>query len=565
MCAQSSTENMTLGLRKSSFPHSNASAHHASGKLTWDSERMYKSRLHQWGLDKKKKEHEMLELVRIGLQRQPGEKEPVFNIRGRQVTLGDALHYFNRKGIKDPSTLLNQPQPAGSSAEPSSPSEHDIQTPENGPHQVALQADPDDDELVLDASEADEHPQLETFDLANDSKVLLTSSPDYARDLVGALMQHLGISELGELVRFRKMTSQILAYPRTLPSPAESRYMEALLQQTLSYYKSVFASRNVSADNSTWTATSDDSLSDKFYYDMYHGYSFLWNNQNDLAFERFDQAFSQIEPLLRDHHVAFLMYVYDLVIRYEGTGEEVPMLRLLDFLANMAFTVFQSENHPIRLIAMWLKEANNSRSVLAEFILRRVLEFFQDSIGYFHPETMALLQLFASGLMNQKKYHEAVVRYLQLTDAFETTYGQISYEACYALRSVSEAYFHEDQYQESLQALQAAMDQSQSLPKEEEREIYVRCIRGMAEIFKKIGRVEEGKAAMQHVVDICIETWGEGHKFSVRAKMHLKSFEQENVETAGAAIPPTIYRLGRGGKAAKSIWTTTRSPVPLQP
>ena len=531
--------------------------------LIWQSERMYKSRLHQWGLDKKKKEHEMLELVRIGLQRRPGEKEPVFNIRGRQVTLADALHYFNRKGIKDPSTLLTRQQrQSGSSAEPSSPSEHDVRTPENGQLQVALQADLDDEESVLDASQADEDRQFETFEVDR-HKVLLTTSPNYAMDLLGALLQHLRISELGALVPFRMMSPENLAIPRALSSPMETRYMDALLQQTLNYYKTVFASRNVSADNSTWTATSDDSLSDKFYYDMYHAYSFLWNGQHQLAFQNFDHAFSQIEQLLRDHHVAFLMYVYDLIIRYQGSGQEDPLLRLLDFVENMALTVFKSENHPVRLIALWLKQANDMRSSLAEFILRRVLDFFQDSIGYFHPETMALLQLFASGLMNQKKYHEAAVRYQQLTDAFETTYGKNSYEACYALRSASEAYFHEEQYKESLQALQAAMEQSQALPREQEREIYVRCVRGMAELFKKLGRVDEGKAAMQHVVDTCIETWGEGHAFTVRAEMHFKSFEQE--DTASTAIPPTIYRLGRGGNAAKSIWTTTRSPVPLQP
>lgn len=529
---------------------------------------MYKSRLHQWGLDKKKKEHEMLELVRIGLQRGPGEKEPVFSIRGRQVTLGDALHYFNRKGIKDPLTLLAQHQQPqgraeGSSAEPSSPSEHDIRTPENAQTPFALQADLDDDESVLDASQADEDPQFDACELSNRPKLVLTSSPNYANDLLGALLQGLGISELGELIPFRTISAENIALPQTPSSPVEARYTEALVQQTLVYYKGVFAERNVSADNSMWTATSDDKLSDKFYYDMYHGYSFLWNKQNDLAFNSFNQAFSQIEHLLRDHHVAFLMYIYDLIIRYEGNGQESPLLRLLDYLANMALTVFKAENHPIRLIALWMKQADTIRSSLAEFTLRRVLGFFQDSIGYFHPETVALLQLFASGLMSRKKYLEAALRYQQLTDAFETMHGKNSYEACYALRSVSEAYFHEGRYKESLQALEAALNQSRPLPKDEEREIYVRCIRGLAEIFKRLGRVEEGRAAMQHVVDTCIETWGKSHVFTERALMHLKTFEMEGAMEE--ALPPTIYRLGRGGKAAKSIWTTTRSPVPLQP
>ena len=70
---------------------------------------MYKSRLHTWGLDKKKKEHEMLELVRQGMLSGGESKDKVFMIRGRPVTLAEALHYFNRKGVKNPASLLDQP------------------------------------------------------------------------------------------------------------------------------------------------------------------------------------------------------------------------------------------------------------------------------------------------------------------------------------------------------------------------------------------------------------------------------------------------------------------------
>ena len=88
---------------------------------------MYKSRLHSWGLDKKKKEHEMLDLVRQGLAHKGEDKDKVFYIRGRAVTLADALHYFNRKGIKDPTTLLDQS--LDTVGDLSSPDDADIKTP----------------------------------------------------------------------------------------------------------------------------------------------------------------------------------------------------------------------------------------------------------------------------------------------------------------------------------------------------------------------------------------------------------------------------------------------------
>ena len=52
------------------------------------------------------------------------DKDKVFLVRGRQVTLADAQHYFNRKGIKDPSSLLeSNGDPTG---ELSSPEDADV-------------------------------------------------------------------------------------------------------------------------------------------------------------------------------------------------------------------------------------------------------------------------------------------------------------------------------------------------------------------------------------------------------------------------------------------------------
>lgn len=165
--------------------------------------------------------------------------------------------------------------------------------------------------------------------------------------------------------------------------------------------------------------------------------------------------------------------------------------------------------------------------------------------------------------MNRKWYAEAAIRFQQLVDAFETTMSKRCYEVCYALRSTSEAYFHLEQYKESLQALKTALERAESLPRMEEREIYVRCLRGMAEISNKLGRKEEANETMQHVVDICRDAFGPEHPFTNRAKMHLKSILKGDA-TGDSAIPPMVYRLGRGGNAAKYIWISRSSPTRLQ-
>ena len=101
------------------------------------------------------------------------------------------------------------------------------------------------------------------------------------------------------------------------------------------------------------------------------------------------------------------------------------------------------------------------------------------------------------------------------------------------------------QYSEALQALKAALERSEGLERREEREIYVRCLRGMAEISNKLGRREEAVDTMQHVVDCTREAFGPDHAFTNRARMHLKSVQKGDL-AAESTIPPMVYRLGRG-------------------
>ncbi|RMZ92742.1 hypothetical protein DV736_g40, partial [Chaetothyriales sp. CBS 134916] len=502
------------------------------------SERMYKSRLHSWGLDKKKKEHEMLDLVRQGLELQGEDKDKVFTIRGRSVTLADALHYFNRKGIKDPKTLLDQAHMGN--VDISSADDADVKTP--------LSTEPD----LLDASGRGESD----YDIG-------TQSPRFAEQRLASLQTALGIRELKPMPAFRTLPVESMV-PTGCTNAEDNRYLERVFVQLQAHYRSIFASRNLSVNSSAWTATSDDADADKFYHSMYHGYSYLWSGQKEEAFKDFFTASELIEGLIKDNHVAFLIYILDLLIRHDGTGYEEPLLNILQHVSDKARTVFGTESQPIYLIALWLKNATISRSWLAEGLLRRLLDFFQDCIGYFHEETIALLQTFATALLNCKKYGEAALRFQQLVDAFETTRAKEGYEVCYALRSTSEAFFHMEQYPEALQALKTALERSKGLEYKEEREIYVRCVRGLAEVSNKLGRREEAIETMQHVVDCTREAFGPDHAFTNRARMHLKSV-RKGTAAADSSIPPMVYRLGRGGGAAKFVWTTRASPTRLVP
>ena len=518
---------------------------------------MYKSRLHTWGLDKKKKEHEMLELVRQGMLSGGESKDKVFMIRGRPVTLAEALHYFNRKGVKNPASLLDQPleQVLNDLSSPDDPD--DVITP--------LSAN---DTMLEGISRSD--PE---FDLGGSPPVRpikgITSIPlhvrpsDFAERAVFSLQTALGLQEIKPMPAFRTLSVESVI-PATTTNPEEQRYIEAILQQLLSHYQDIFASRNLSVNTSPWTATSAETATDKFYYLMYHGYSFLWNGEKERAFEIFNEACAMIEGLIKDNHVAFLIYILDLTIRHAGTEYEGPLNMILQHLADFAKAVYGSESQPTYLIALWLKNATISRAAVAEAVMRKLLDFFQDSIGYFHSETIALLQTFATGLLNNQSYAESAVRFQQLVDAFETTQHKQCYEVCYALRRTSEAYFYNGKYAESLQAIKAVLERSKSLPHLEEREMYVRCLRALAEISGKLNRREEAIDTMRHMLDTTIEAFGEHHTFVSRARMQLKSIQRGESETDGA-IPPMVHMLGRGGNASRWVWTTESSPTRLIP
>lgn len=521
---------------------------------------MYKSRLHAWGLDKKKKEHEMLDLVRQGLSQKGADKDKVFLVRGKQITLADALHYFNRKGIKDPASLLEDNPPT--QQDHSSPEDYDVETP--------LSSKGDNFELRNPVSDSDYDLAVRSPDMAaingNTEQVEYLKAADLASDRLRQLCDQFGYSSLPPLPPFRTVDVEAHIEGDKPSHPDSTRYFEAIYAQTQLHYRELFHRREISLTNSSgdWSSTSDESLSDQFYYLMYHGYSYLWNNQRRSAFENFQKASSMIGQLLREGHVSFLIYIFDLVIRHDGTGYEEPLLLLLQQLTELSEVVWQNTTNPIYLIASWLLNAppDVSKPWVALSTLRKLLDFFQDSIGYFHQETIALLQTFATGLLNKKHYRESAIRFQQLVDAAATTKSRNCYEVCYALRSTSEAYFYGGQYRESLQAIQMALESSRGLPWLEEREIHVRCLRALAEVSNVTGRKDEALISIGHVVEICAAVFGPDHAFTKRARMHQKSLRKGEQIVEGA-LPPMVYRLGRGGNAAKYVWTTRSSPTRL--
>ncbi|KAL8904189.1 MAG: hypothetical protein Q9171_007138 [Xanthocarpia ochracea] len=63
------------------------------------SERAYKRRIKEWGLDKKNKENEMRAIVRKYAERKANDKYSEFQVRGQDVDYREMVRYYARKGI----------------------------------------------------------------------------------------------------------------------------------------------------------------------------------------------------------------------------------------------------------------------------------------------------------------------------------------------------------------------------------------------------------------------------------------------------------------------------------
>ena len=491
----------------------------------------------------------MLALIREGITRKNASKDSIFEIRGRQITLGDALHYFTRKGVKDPESLLG--------VSPSLPLVSDLSclTTECQIDEVEPSIHSDDRQPLCDVPAPPTHK-------GRDTHWAKFAKPEVAHFTTVNQERESSDERLEVVCSGSPTPSQLPSLKSVIPSllstPKHYQKMENVLSQTRDYYGSIFKSDGWVVNSKTWSATSCDSLSDRFFFGMVHGQAYLWSGQNKLGFQAFDQSFSLIRNVLTERDVGFMIYIYDLIIRLEGGGLDALLHRLLQFLAEMARTVF-SPTHPVRIIASTMLQTTTGRSDLAEAALKRLVDFFQDSIGYLHQETIALLQVHASALMNREQYIDAAVRFRQLLEAFETIHGEYSYEACFALRVLGECFYHQGLYDETRRTLEGSLARSQNLPLLQKAEIRARYLRGMGEVHNRLGNRAQALAKMEESIVLCTEVFGLDHPFTARAAMHRDSLLQRPLG-ALSTVPPMVHRVGKGGNAALFIWISHSHP-----
>lgn len=298
---------------------------------------MLKKRIGIWNLDKKHKELDMLVGLRIALAREAQGKKTTFVIRNREVTLDEIKHYFKRKGVRDPHTLLTGPQACTSNPALS------CYTPPSSP--------------CLEVTSAP--PNWEDFD---------------ETDLdIGELCGQYGGVYGSAIHRASDQTTPSLAQRicAMLPPPADLSRLELLLIGTRECSRVYWHGLNKQLFPpllSAWVLPN-------FISYMLRGSVRLLAGHLVMSFCYFNQAFDQIHPILKHRDpMHLLLCLYELAIFFEGEGICKIFSRLCDYIIELS-AIDVDCTHPFHKTMVVFREmSSRSRSDSATRMMEYAFE-----------------------------------------------------------------------------------------------------------------------------------------------------------------------------------------------
>jgi hypothetical protein len=252
---------------------------------------MLKKRIKKWDLDRNHKQADMLYAVKIALERESQGKKSAFLIRGRVVTFEEVQHYFRRKGVRDLRSLVND----ADVARPTTRIE--CRTPE--PTNIPVESGDRPVSGIEVATKSCEN------DLCRSSSGI-TLIPDPNR--VG----------------------------RVLPQSLELSQLDQLLHYGRDHYNIWFERQKLKTHREIFWMTSLRS----FFDNLWDGHYLVNAGQVNKAFEHFDVAFGLIKGLLEKETPLFLIYLYHILLLWQGTQPQDVLLKMFEFISQMIRTRF---------------------------------------------------------------------------------------------------------------------------------------------------------------------------------------------------------------------------------
>lgn len=358
---------------------------------------MYKTRLQAWGLGKKNKEHETLDLVRTAFSQDDPEHYNT-TIRGKRVSLVDARKYYNRKGVKDVTKLLKTDEIGKSEEKRVLEGSHNEPTPDDcvksGP------CIPSSGYGLLMGVHA----------VARNTNCLGISNLVSAH--ISCLARNMKYPALAPFAPLQ--TTPTVASPdcEKFLTPGSTRLLHAVDAQAQIYYHDVFRDRDFAGNNAHVS---------RFVFRTHvvpgpfcHVVEYIRAKLSDVT-APFSagldiQILREIEQLLEKADVGFLVYIFQLIVGYSGPNCTPPLLVLLRHIAHHGEMLFGRKENPLCAIISCLINASplDTRNV-ALLMMGRLLSLFRDRRGYLCGETVSLMQVYAATLLDTRLYPEALL------------------------------------------------------------------------------------------------------------------------------------------------------------
>ena len=369
------------------------------------SEKMYKTRVRHWGLDKKAKADEMAHALRIIERRKVEGKSTYIVIRERKVDDAAVSKYFRRQKILKSKTKPYRHDPA-------------VRTPPAitywTPPSTSWPGSAIDNTLEPTEHASDQDQQA---DISKEDQLSVLQLPPSSVPRLGEALEPLGlfasdslpggkICGFKALMGFRSqhdLLTLMNLLPRELVPLApmdDASWNERALASIRDYYCTYFQSSQweiwidkrlnwderpgeLLADQNSGVALAELENPAQIVGAFQIATRLYGTDSAGKAYSMMDQAFEKFGRLIREQHPQFLTCLLLLVCLLDCTGFQELTSQVLFHTHDMACVIFGSTHHIARLAS--LLAHSDDINAIADRALQYIQDQYQERAGHLHP------------------------------------------------------------------------------------------------------------------------------------------------------------------------------------
>lgn len=482
-------------------------------------EKMYKTHIKRWGLEKYNKDEELLHLIRLDRENGPVQNRS-YTINGRPTTVEDAKRHFRRKKVKSLDDLIAKlPSQLPDTIEVVYEDDEEEQSYDDYAMPVQNQEVP---QLILNTGSYPSSIDTEVVDVNMDDRVTL-SPDDFDVDMNFAFPAFQGMDIIdhddqqdyrngaaGTVTIFRQRKPSLITTPglewatRSFlhnMSDFSNMIVDSILAEPVEYHQ-------VRRFNKLW--------------DLFCTTSTHFRQERTLqALKAHDEARVTFGRMLavRD---PWLLLSLCLVLNDNLSNEN--RIDAQSFLDDMSkWTNKFSADHPIVRLVRDLRVTSDRSpewaSYLLEATVRMISDRLNDKVGMHHDLSLELSRLHARTLTTVGMHSSAETLLSQDLAVVEHRFGSRSLQNFLRLSALARAHFIANHYAKALHLYQKIITDSDGWPDESSlADIKYGAMYFIAKSHAAMNNYEAARVAAQRALSFALEKQGLEHYWYTNAK-----------------------------------------------